>query len=387
MKKKWLAGLLACVMALSLCGVALASGEGLSDDLYSFQLAIDGEVYAFPMSYADFTARGWVCGDDEKELFEPNEYTPTASFAKNGLEVYVYMINMGIDTVPLSQCMVGGLAVDSSQHGAPAVTFTFPGGIVFGASTLEDVTDAYGPANDQFEGDQYIQLTYEYESCQNWTFSLDRESGLLNGFDVRNFAVDQQANAEALAAVDSAPTEEVQVYTAPEELGTDPLSFAVEYAGALYQMPAPVSAFLHNGWTLQEEDSDGAVIGKGFGWVSLLKDDQELYTTVRNYSPAAAAIENCFVTSVESNMNGTCLPMTVPGGVTVGMAAGDVPAALEGVNYELDDTSSEYFVYYTVVSEDSSWDSVKITVDRQTNTVSGIAVSYEPDEMPGLAVG
>lgn len=383
--KKCLAGLLACVLTLSLCGAALAAAEeeeeGLSEDLYSFQVEIDGEVYAFPMSYEDFTAKGWECKDDETELFEPNQYTPTASFEKDGLKVYVYIINQGIDTVPLSQCAVGGLSVDSYQYDESTMSFTFPGGIAYGEATLDDITAAYGPASDTYEGDLYTELTYEYDYYQDWEFYVDAESGVLNEFDMRSFATDEQAVAEAMAAVENEPTEEVLAYTAPEELGTDPLSFVVEYAGDLYQMPAPVSAFVDNGWTLKAEDSDGVIVGKGFGWVSLIKDNQELYTTVRNYSPNAATIENCFITSVEADRNGTNLPMTIPGGVTMGMAADGVAAALEGVEYEMNDTDSDYFIYYTIESPDSTLDGLEIRVDREENAVSGIEVEYEPDEL------
>ncbi len=385
--KKYLAGLLACLMALSLCGTAFASEEGLSEELYSFQVEIDGQVYAFPMSYADFTAMGWECMDDDTELFEPNEYTPTASFEKDGLEAYVYIINMGIDTAPLSQCSVGGLAVDSYQYEDSSMSFVFPGGVRYGEAALEDITAAYGTATDTYEGELYTQLTYEYDTYQEWEFSVDKETGVLDGFDLRNFAADQQAVADAMAAVKNEPTAEVMEYAAPAELGTDPMSFVVDYAGDLYQMPAPVCAFLDNGWTLKTEDSDSVVIGRGFGWVSLVKDNQELYTTVRNYSPNAATIENCFVTSVEGDVNGTDLPLTIPGGVTVGMAEADAAAALEGTEYELDDASSDYFIYYTLSLEDSVWDSVEILVDRETGTVSRIEVSHEPDDLVLEAVG
>ena len=47
----------------------------LSKNLNSFQLAIWGDTYEIPESYADFTALGWVySGDDAKEI-QPESFS------------------------------------------------------------------------------------------------------------------------------------------------------------------------------------------------------------------------------------------------------------------------------------------------------------------------
>ena len=36
-----------------------ASAEEMSDDIYSFQIKIDGQLYQFPMKYEEFEEKGW----------------------------------------------------------------------------------------------------------------------------------------------------------------------------------------------------------------------------------------------------------------------------------------------------------------------------------------
>ena len=42
-----------------------AEATGLSSDIYSYQVSIDGTVYQFPMTYADFVAAGWTYTEDD----------------------------------------------------------------------------------------------------------------------------------------------------------------------------------------------------------------------------------------------------------------------------------------------------------------------------------
>lgn len=385
MKKQFLSCLLACSIVLGAAGIPAAAGEtGLSGDIYSFQLKIDGELYQFPMSYADFTALGWEYQDDASSELSPNSYSAAEVFKKGELEAYAKIMNLGINTVPLSECMIGGISIDTWQfQDAPDTSIELPGGIVYGVSTLEDVKAAYGEPSDTYEGDLYTKLGYEYDYYQEWELYIEKESGVLYEIDVENMIADEateSANEAAAAQVSSEPTEEVLAYTAPEELGDDPLSFVVDYAGTLYQLPAPVSVFEENGWTIKEKDSDSIIAGKGFGWVYMMKDNQEYHTTVRNYSSNAAVLRNCFVTTVEGAEYSTNLPITIPSGITLGMSGEELLAALEGISYEADDSSDSY-VYYTIAGESTSRERIDIVLNKEENAVTSIEVSHEPKEL------
>lgn len=413
MKKKILSGLLTCAMVFSAYGMAAGAeaepettsevsaettaeasteaaaedgsgtaedGEALSDNIYDFQFKLDGALYTFPMSFDDFLALGWEYDGDEDLELSPYSYTGEL-FYKGKLRAFVDLLNNGINTVPYSQCMVSGITIDSFYfEDAPETVIELPKGIVYGTSTLDDVKAAYGEPSDVYEGELYTKLSYEYDSYQDWEFEIDVETGVLNEFDIQNFTYDEEANAAAAAEVSGEPTEEVLAYVAPTELGDDPLSFVVEFAGDLYQLPAPVSVFLENGWTLKTEDSDSVVAGYDFGWLYMMKDNQEFHTLARNYNRNATTIENCFVTTIEGNRYDTDLPVVLPGGAATGMTVAELEAALEGVDYTKDD-SNETYVYYNITGKDEYDEYISILVYTDEDLVSGIEVRYYPDSV------
>lgn len=412
MRRKFLTYLLACSMAVSAAGFAAAAeetesvseaaeavrettedaagtagedGAALSDDIYSFQIKIDGEVYQFPMSYADFTAHGWEYKDDASTGLSPNSYSAAEVFKKGDLEVYTQIVNFGLNTLPLSECTIGGISIDTWQFSdAPDTIIELPGGITYNVSTLEDVKAAYGEPSDIYEGDLYTKLEYRYDYYQEWELYIEKETGVLYEVDVENMIMDEAtaaANEAAASEISDEPTEEVLAYTAPTELGDDPLSFIVDYAGTLYQLPAPVSVFEENGWTIKEEDSDSIIAGKDFGWLYMMKDNQEYHTLVRNYSPDAATLRNCFVTTVEADTYSTDLPITIPTGISVGMSADEALTLLEGISYETENSSS--FTYYNIVGESISRECVQIVVNDEDGVVTSIEVNHEPKSLDG----
>lgn len=398
MKKKQITCLLAAMYGFSVLSFSASAAEtetsneespsietefaselsSLSDDLYSFQIQINSDVYSFPMSYDEFLALGWTYKDDETTEFQPNSYSPSERFQLGDLELYATIVNLGINTVPITQCTVAGISVDSFQmKDITDVTIELPGGIQYGVSTLDDITAAYGTPSDTYEGSMYTKVSYEKDYYQDVDLYLDSETGLLNEIEMRNMVADDEANEAAASEVSSEPTPEVLSYEAPAELGDDLTSFIVEYAGDLYQLPAPVSEFVKNGWTIDKDKSASVIAGKGYDWIYMSKDNQNYHTIVRNYNANATIAENCFVTDVEGNVNSTNLPITVQKGLTLGLTEDEVVAALDGVKYELDDSSSS-FHYYDIEGPDSSLDHVQIIVNTEEDSVSAIEVSYTP---------
>ncbi len=350
----------------------------LSDDLYSFQMKINSDIYTFPMSYDEFLALGWTYKNDETMEIQPNSYSPSERFSLGDLEVYATVTNLGINTVPVTQCAIAGISIDSFQMAdVTDVTIELPGGIQYGVSTLDDITAAYGTPSDTYEGDLYTKVTYEKDYYQDVDLYLDSETGLLNEIEIRNMVADDEANDAAAADVSNEPTPEVLAYKAPTALGDDLTSFIVDYAGDLYQLPAPVSEFLNNGWTIDKDKSASVIAGKGYDWIYMSKDNQNYHTIVRNYNANATVVENCFVTDVEGDVNSTNLPVTVQKGLTLGLTEKEVVSALDGETYELDD-SSDTFHYYTITGSDSSLDKVEIIVNTEKDAVTSIEVSYTP---------
>ena len=354
------------------------STSELSDDIYSFQIKINSDIYSFPMSFDDLISMGWEYIDDDSAELAPNNYSPTERFKLGDLEAYVTMINLGINTEPISDCTVAGISIDSFQMAdVTDVAIELPGGIQYGVSTLDDITAAYGTPSDTYEGDLYTKVSYEKDYYQDVELYVDSETGFLNEISLENMSAEEDAGSDAAADLSDEPTPEVLAYQAPSELGDDFTSFIVEYAGDLYQLPAPLSEFVKNGWTIDTSQSASYVAGKSYDWVYMSKDNQNYHTIVRNYSPDAAVIENCFVTDVEGNVNSTNLPITVQKGLTLGLTEAEVVSALEGVDYELED-ESETFHYYNIKSPESSLDYVQIVINTEDDSVIAINVTNTP---------
>ena len=86
-----------------------ATAEEMSDDIYSFQVKIDGELYQFPMKYEEFAAKGWnLDGISSEEQLSPNSYG-LVSMKYGRISASVTFMNFGINTKPLSECYVAGI--------------------------------------------------------------------------------------------------------------------------------------------------------------------------------------------------------------------------------------------------------------------------------------
>lgn len=367
-----------------------ADGEeaGLSDDLYSFQVQIEDQVYTLPMSYQDFLAAGWKTDADGDETVEPNSYIWGIEAKINYLAIDIEVINLGINTAPLSECMVGGISFDEDQfEDAPYVQILFPGGLKYGEATREDLEAAYGAPYDEYEGSDYVDLTYRYDSYQTWDFEIDSESGLVTEFEIENFVEDEEANAAAAAQVSSDPTEAVLAYVAPTEMSDNPLDYVFELAGDLYQLPAPVSAFIDNGWTLQQEGSEAGsvVLGLNYGYATLMKDGDTLSVSINNYDPNAQVVENCFVTDITFYSSRT-FGLKLPYDISFDMTGDELVAALDSIpkdilpKYDVDD-DSDLATYYTIVDMDDEYQGIKIAVDKEDNTISWLEIEHEPETL------
>ena len=143
--------------------------QALSDDIYSFQAEIDGEIYQFPMSFAEFTAKGWTYDGDAAQTMEPEQYTTAETFKKDSSKLYAAIFNLGMNTVPFSECQIGGFSVDSYMMKDSALSVKLPKGIEFGVSTLEDVKAAYGEPSRVYDGEMYTSLSYESVSYTHLT--------------------------------------------------------------------------------------------------------------------------------------------------------------------------------------------------------------------------
>ena len=339
----------------------------LSDDLYDFQISIDGTVYQFPMWYSDFEALGWEYDGDNTETLSSNQYTGSQRWKKEGFSVYTEFGNLSMNTVAFSDSMVAGISMDKYDLKDCDWEILLPAGIQWGVSNTDDIKAAYGDPSSDYAGSSYYKMTYQYDYYREIELYVYTDSGVLEEIRIENLV-------ELEGADNSVSTEVPDIiknYQAPTELGDDFYSFHVELEGNLYKLPCPVSEFLANGFTIDEANSDMEVASGNSGWISLRYNNQTLRALAKNYADYATTIENCMVTKVESSDYGPDFALTIPGKIKRGDSEEAVKKAIADYNVE-ESTSDSGYTYYTVYDPNGS------SLDKFTVCVKdGVVISIE----------
>lgn len=345
---------------------AQAPGE-LSDDLYDFQISIDGTVYQFPMWFSEFEALGWEYDGDPTNTLSSNQYTLSEVWKKDGIRIYTRLANLSMNTVPFSESMVAGISLEKYNLKDCDWDIILPGGIQWGVSNADDIIAAYGDPTDDYDGDMYYKMTYEYDWYREIELYVYKEEGVLLQIDIENIVELEGADN----SIDETVPDLVKDYTAPKSLGTDFYAYTAQMEGVVYSLPCPVSVLLENGFTIDKSKSDDVVAAGSFGWVSLKYNNQTLRAIAENYADYATTIENCFVTSMESSIYGPEFDLVLPGNIKVGVSEDAVKKAVKGFNCEVE-TSDSGYTYYTVSDPNLS------VLDRYTiTTKDGSVISLE----------
>ena len=327
--------------------------EELSDNLYDFQIAMDGQVYQFPMWFDDFEALGWEYLGDRTEVLYANEYLYAEPWQKDGVTIYTSIANLSLNAIAPEEGQVCGLNLYDYQMENCDWKIELPKGIAFEESTREDILKAYGEPTDEYDGELCYKMSYEMDYYSRVTFRVYKDSGVIEELVLMNMI--------ELDGLDNSVSEEVpeliSEYKAPTQLGDDYYSNILEYDGALYQFPCPIQEFTDNGFEIQEENSD-MVIGAGdTGRAELMKDKQRIRVSVKNFAPYATVLENCFIIELDehdfgANSNSS---MVFPGGITFGSSEEEVLAAIADYNYESSESGKSTYYYVYGVEEYSAY--------------------------------
>ncbi len=330
-----------------------------ADKLYSF--TVNDVTYQLPIKVSEFIDNGWVCKDSEdlNEILasEQEIYVDFYIIGTDRSYVSVYIKNFSVDAQPASDGYITEISLyGSSFERSDATLSVHDGDITFG-STKEDVLAVYGEPYYTNEASTSTVLKYNTSNSDrdynNISFWIDNESGVLNYITIEN---DTEPADFVQAEVNTDVPSFVSEYTAPSSLGDDILSGNVEIDGTLYNIPAPMQAFLDAGWTL--EDNAGSVIGAGQIYsLALYKGDNYIYIEVCNPSTSALYIENTMVSSVTfyTQRYNSNVEIKLPGDITNATTKDEFKSYIDskGLNYITDE----------------SWKSYKVPMD-QTDTSS-----------------
>ncbi len=161
--------------------------DDLSDDLSSFQLQIDDEIYSFPMKYSDFIAHGFELeDDDESKKVEATHYI-FSDFNRGDLQISTSIVNLDDKEQPISECYIGSIEIDKGyRENGKGAFIALPKGIIFNKSTLNDIKAAYGEPKMLLEYSSYTTYQYEFKVYQRIEIEIGTESGVVQRINVMN---------------------------------------------------------------------------------------------------------------------------------------------------------------------------------------------------------
>lgn len=340
----------------------------LSDDLYSFQVSINGTVYQFPMWYSDFEALGFEFCKEPTDTLSSYQYTVAEEWIKDKVSVYTTIANLSANTATYDKCIVGGIEFSKYYLEDSNWEIILPKGIQYGVSTTEDIIAAYGTPTSDYDGDLYYKMTYELDYHESIDLYVYKDSGVLEEIDIEHLIELEGADN----SINSEVPDVVKEYKAPTSVGNDFYSFNCELEGAYYTLPCPVSELLENGFVINKDNSAESIAAGSYDWVELRYNNQSFRAIARNYADYATTIENCFLTSIEAHNYGPTYNLVIPGGITLGSSEEDVLAAIKDYNYDFYEGSSSNT--YTIYDpKGSSLDNYEIIT--RDGVVSGIEVN------------
>ncbi|MBQ9984338.1 MAG: hypothetical protein IJP29_07085 [Lachnospiraceae bacterium] len=157
----------------------------LSDDLYSYQIVINGELYQLPMTFADLTAMGWMYENDDSEELDAYTFDGMRTFYNGSYEISADVINQTDSPKPYAECDIVGFGVSLSYNSGNDMVFVLPKGIQSGVATVDDVKVAYGEPSNEFGDESVMTLTYEEEYASKYV-EFTFWDGVLESIQVKN---------------------------------------------------------------------------------------------------------------------------------------------------------------------------------------------------------
>lgn len=296
--KRWFVRTLAALLACLCLPFAVSAEETISGNLKDFEMILDGVRIKLPCAFADLEAAGWALQNASMADLSLDAFTYTAVELRKGdpdtlNTIRVELLNNDVNAHPLLECAVVSVLIKFNATMKRFTPLTIAKGIQLQSSTGEDILAAYGKANEtsDFEssGSQFVTMRYRFGSYQ--TVELKTKDGLLCEVTLTNHDVPKPETS-----ISEETPDYIKNYVVPSELGDDLSSLIMEYEGDLYRMPAPVSAFLANGWEIYTLRAPYVMAGRTESQAMQLKrGDRIIDCTLVNLAGVATTSAQCAV--------------------------------------------------------------------------------------------
>lgn len=322
------------------------TGIELSDNLDDFTVEIDGVVYRLPMEIEAFTKNGWrfpdYFSDEDYEKIIDTDQTDLAYLLKGDNQICVKIFNMSGNQKKFRECPIGRIVIEFPND----VQVRLAGDYLLNGKTMDEVIQQYGEPTSKEEYDSKIEVMYEKTGSEwiyeRYTFVFAPDTKEVKELNVVNFVKTESVEN------DNSDIGYLANYVAPGELGDDVVGYNVSIMGDIYNLPAPVSEFINNGWEIITSCDVGA--GTYVNHVfTMKKNGVTAEFGVYNFSSKQVEAKDATVYFVSTaSYEQPELDLVLPGNIKLGMSRKEVESILDTID-ELKKEENNNSVTYTMV--------------------------------------
>ena len=394
-RRSWKKAVTAAVFAVfALSASALALNQPYWDNVKTqediesiYQFNLEGNQYALPCEIEDLRKDGWEFAQTADMTVKiPGETIQGAYFIKDGNKektIILNLINAGGDAKEAQACRVTGIDIRASS--AAAVDFSTVDGISL-KSTKADVQKVYG-ANDNLMYDFSKQITQQVSTIPSILSETANSDELYVGLSTGDAISVIEMNYYKVFDTDETPvsTERpayLDTYTAPSAVDADWTKCQFQLDGKTYQLPAPASEFLDDGWTFEDE---GNIPGLRTQQIEYLtKGDRRMMVYLANADDHMVEFKNAYVQRVNVKAEGGA-QLVLPANTSLTSKIADLEKAFPNFTKITTEksSSSEYGTYeengqsfYKSHAADNSYDVYKLSAENDAE----YEYSYQTDK-------
>ena len=264
----------------------------LSDDLYSYQVSIDGHVYSLPCPVSEFEEHGWAIYNDSDPAVEflASGETNEQCYLKKGKErIPVDLYNAHAEKAPLSYSTVVMMRI----HASDGIETILPGGLsLYFDTTEEKIYSAYGEPVERVEGTNTVQYDYNKSYNKMIEFRLFIP-GKTNPYSNNYFYIANREVPDDQAILYRSKVGKVAIVDELE-------SCQVCVDGHVFTDPFSFEEWEENGWLFVGHDLDRLLAPNDIhNMTEFNKGDMTIQLGLRNTSEEERLPRNCAITTVK----------------------------------------------------------------------------------------
>ena len=394
-RKSWKKAVITAIFAaFALSASALALNQPYWDNVKTqediesiYQFNLEGKQYALPCEIADLRKDGWEFAQTADMTAKiPGESIQGAYFIKDGNKekaIILNLLNAGGDAKEAPACR--GTGIDIRASSAAAVDFSTIDGISL-QSSRADVEKVYG-ASDNLMYDFSKQIPEQGVSIPAIFSEAANSDELYVGLSTGDAISVIEMNYYKVFDTDETPvsTERpayLDTYTAPASVDADWTKGQFQLDGKTYQLPAPVSEFLDDGWTFEEEGNLPGLRTQQIEY--LTKGDRRMMVYLANADEHMVELKNTYVQKVDVKAEGGA-QLLLPANTSLTSKIADLEKAFPNFTKITTEksSSSEYGTYeengqsfYKSHAADNSYDVYKLSAENDVE----YEYSYQTDK-------